>query len=426
MPDRGDGVRSGPDVVVLGAGIVGVCTALHLQARGRRVCLVDRGEPGHGTSFGNAGLIERSGVVPYAFPRSILQLASYLGNRHSALRFEWAALPGLAPWLWRYWRESSPRRLERASQDLLPLIERSVTEHEALIRAAGMQGLVRTNGWIDIYRNRRDFDEAAAEARWLARRFSLNMEVLPTEALLSHEPGFLPQAGMAGGIYWLDPWSVRSPVELVKGYASLFVQRGGQLLRDEVRSVEAQQDGWAVRTVEGTLSAPDVVIALGPDALDVLSGLGYDLPLRHKRGYHMHFRPAAGQAVPIAPLCDSTSGFVLASMNDGVRLTTGIELTLPSTPPRDGQLRQAEQIARSFWPLGEAVELEPWMGRRPCLPDMRPVIGAAPRHRGLWFNFGHAHHGLTLGPVSGRLLAEMMTGEKTLTDPAPYSAARFD
>ncbi|HDS3812054.1 TPA: FAD-binding oxidoreductase, partial [Pseudomonas putida] len=126
-------------------------------------------------------------------------------------------------------------------------------------------------------------------------------------------------------------------------------------------------------------------------------------------------------------ICDTQGGYVLAPMARGVRLTTGIEFDASSAPGNQIQLGRCEALARKLFPaLGERLDDTPWLGRRPCLPDMRPVIGPAARHPGLWFNFGHAHHGLTLGPVSGRLVAELITGEPPFTDPAPYSATRFD
>lgn len=414
------------DVLVLGAGIVGTSTALHLQQRGLLTCLADWREPGSGTSHGNAGLIERASVVPYSFPQAPLALLRYAGNRQSDVHFQWRALPGLAGWLWRYWRESAPARLARATQDMLPLIERCVTEHDALIQAAGMQHLVRTSGWIDIYREPAAFAAAAAGARALAASHGLQVDILDGHALAAREPGMLPHAAMAGGMHWLDPWTVRSPGALVQGYAALFRQRSGQFIHADARSLRPLPDGgWQLDTANGPVLAQQAVIALGPDAGETCRGLGYSFPLAHKRGYHLHFRTSAATPAPIHPLCDSRAGFVLAPMEQGVRLTTGVELALPDAPPDRFQLNMATEIARRYWPLGEAVDAEPWMGRRPCTPDMRPIIGAAPRHRGLWFNFGHAHHGLTLGPVSGRLLAELITGQTPFTDPAPYSAQRF-
>jgi D-amino-acid dehydrogenase len=125
------------------------------------------------------------------------------------------------------------------------------------------------------------------------------------------------------------------------------------------------------------------------------------------------------------PVLDSDLGYLLAPMNRGIRLTTGVEFARRDAPPRPIQVERALPRARTLFPLGEPVDTQPWMGARPCLPDMLPVIGQAPRHPGLWFDFGHQHHGLTLGPVTGRLLAEMMTGATPFTDPRPYAVERF-
>jgi D-amino-acid dehydrogenase len=153
--------------------------------------------------------------------------------------------------------------------------------------------------------------------------------------------------------------------------------------------------------------------------------LGYDLPLAVKRGYHMHYH-AAGSARLNHPVVDSEPGYCLTPMTRGIRLTTGAEFALRDAARTPLQLGRAEPIARALFPLAERLDSEPWMGARPCTPDMLPVIGRAPRHFNLWFAFGHAHQGFTLGPVTGRLIAEMATGEPPFLDPAPYRADRFD
>jgi D-amino-acid dehydrogenase len=189
-------------------------------------------------------------------------------------------------------------------------------------------------------------------------------------------------------------------------------------------TLEADGAGWRLRTAAGSLEAGAAVVALGPWADVVTRALGYDLPLAVKRGYHMHYR-AAGTATLNRPVLDSESGYCLAPMSCGIRLTTGAEFALRDAIRTPVQLGRAEPIARNLFPLAERVDTEPWMGARPCTPDMMPIIGRAPRHASLWFAFGHAHHGLTLGPVTGRLVAEMMTGEAPFVDPAPYRADRF-
>ena len=408
--------------IVLGAGIVGVSTALHLQARGRKVVLIDRDEPGSGTSHGNAGLIERSSVIPYAFPRDLAKLARYGLNQQSDVRFSWRYLPKAAPWLLSYWRNSAPAPLAEATRAMLPLVQRCVEEHDSLIEAAGAQALIKANGWIEVYRNDAAFTHAKAEAEAL-RPYGLSFEVLDSAQLHAREPDL--GQGVVGGIHWRDPKTVSNPGALVRAYTALFVQRGGQFIHGDARSLRQVSGEWQVDSRRGPVTAADVVIALGPQAAELFKPLGYRIPLEIKRGYHAHYTPRAGAHLTHS-LCDAQAGFVLAPMEQGIRLTTGIEFAASGDAANDIQLQRCEAIARALFPLGERIEQTPWLGRRPCLPDMRPVIGPAGRHPGLWFNFGHAHHGLTLGPVSGRLLAEMMTGETPFTDPKPYSAERFN
>jgi D-amino-acid dehydrogenase len=166
------------------------------------------------------------------------------------------------------------------------------------------------------------------------------------------------------------------------------------------------------------------VVALGPWSDLVFGPLGYSIPLNVKRGYHVHLQPR-GNAVLHHPVLDSDLGYLLAPMNRGIRITTGVEFARRDAPPTPFQVERALPRARALFPLGEAIDAKPWKGARPCLPDMLPVIGKAPRHAGLWFDFGHQHHGLTLGPATGRLLAEMMTGETPFADPKPFAVERF-
>jgi D-amino-acid dehydrogenase len=409
------------DVIVLGAGIVGVSAALHLQMRGRDVVLIDRRGAGEETSHGNAGLIERSSVIPYGFPRDLRTVLLYALNRSADVRSDWRFLPRILPWLWQFWRESAPGSLKKAAADMLPLIERSVAEHELLMTEGGLLGQLRRTGWIEAFRSRKSLDQAAKNAAAL-EPYGLHFDILDGKTLRQREPH--TSETLIGGIHWRDSATVPDPGGLVKGYADLFMRRGGHFLQGEARTL--QQDGieWTVRSRDGLVRARDVVIALGPWSDTVLRPLGYRVPLAVKRGYHVHFRPRA-DAILHHPVVDVDGGFLLAPMFRGIRLTTGVEFAYRDSVPTPLQLDRTEPLAREIFPLADRIDPQPWMGARPCLPDMRPVIGAAPRHTGLWCAFGHNHHGLTLGPVTGRLLAEMMTGGETFTDPKPYSIKRF-
>jgi D-amino-acid dehydrogenase len=409
------------DVIVLGAGIVGVSAALHLQMRGRDVVLIDRRGAGEETSHGNAGLIERSSVIPYGVPRDLRTILLYALNRSADVRSDWRFLPRILPWLWQFWRESAPKSLKKAAADMLPLIERSVAEHELLMADAGLLGQLRRTGWIEAFRSQRSFDEAAKSAGAL-EPYGLRVDVLDGKALRQREPH--TSETLIGGIHWLDPGTVPDPGGLVKGYADLFLRRGGQFVQGDARTLQQDGIGWTVRGQDILIRARDVVIALGPWSDIVLRPLGYRVPLAVKRGYHVHFRPQADAALH-HPVVDVDGGFLLAPMTRGIRLTTGVEFAARDSAPTPRQLHRTEPLAREIFPLEEQIDPQPWMGARPCLPDMRPIIGAAPRHQGLWCAFGHNHHGLTLGPATGRLLAEMVTGRETFTDPKPYSIERF-
>ena len=410
------------DIAVLGAGIVGICVALHLQKRARSVVLVDRRGAAEETSFGNAGLIQREGVYPYGFPHDFGALLRYGFNRTIDAHYHRSALPKLAPFLWRYWLHSRPARHAEVARRYAKLIEHSVTEHEALIAQAGAGELVRRGGWMKVFRSARERDLRFAEAERWQREFGIHHRQLDAHALQEQEPYLAPV--LAGALHWTDPISVQDPQDLGLAYLKLFERLGGRFVQGNAASLEAEGEGWRLRSAQGPLQAGGAVIALGPWADVLTRALGYDLPLAVKRGYHMHYR-AAGEAKLNHPILDVERGYFMGPMRRGIRLTTGAEFALRDAIRTPVQLARAEPIARDLFPLAERLDNEPWMGARPCTPDMLPVIGAAPKHRNLWFAFGHAHHGLTLGAVTGRLLAEMVTGEETFVDPAPYSAARF-
>jgi D-amino-acid dehydrogenase len=218
---------------------------------------------------------------------------------------------------------------------------------------------------------------------------------------------------------------VTDPGGLAKAYATLFRRKGGRFVVGDARGLQQDPDRrWRVPLQSGSAVAREAVVALGPWSDLVFAPLGYSMPLSVKRGYHLHLAPL-GNAVLNHPVLDADQGFLLAPMARGIRVTTGVEFTRRDAPPTPVQVERALPKAHALFPLGEPVDAKPWMGARPCLPDMLPVIGRAPRHQGLWFDFGHQHHGLTLGPVTGRLLAEMMTGETPFADPKPFAVERF-
>ncbi len=410
-------------MIVLGAGIVGVSAALHLQARGWSAAIVDRlGEAAGETSFGNSGIVQSEAVVPYVFPRNLREIALAALNRDPRAHIRYAALPSIAPALWRYFQASTPARKNETARAMAAFIGAASAEHRKLAQEAGAGALLRETGWIKAFRGRRGEDLAHEEIEELKPYGVRPAAMLDRAALIALEP----QIGEAaiGGAHFAEPLTTPDPQGLTRSYAALFLARGGRLEKGDARSLAQSGATWTVNTESGPLMARLAVVALGPWSDEVARPLGLRLPFFVKRGYHMHYE-AKGNARLNRPVLDLERGYVVAPMALGLRLTTGAEFARADDPPSTAHLDRLEPFAKEMFPLGTRKDAAPWLGRRPCLPDMRPIVGPFPGRAGLWLNFGHHHLGLTLGPASGRLIAEMMSGERPFVDPAPFRADRF-
>jgi D-amino-acid dehydrogenase len=410
------------DAIVLGAGIVGVSAALALSARGRTVALVDRlPHAGGETSFGNSGIVQSEGVLPYLFPRALSEIARAAVNRDPRAHIRHGALPSIAPAIWRYFQASTQTRKAATGKIMAPLLSAAAGEHLKLAEDAGASELLRSGGWIKAYRTARGHDLAHAEAEEL-KRFDVRPVFLDRAGLAALEPHVGEKA--IGGVHFAEPLSTSDPAKLIQSYAALFVRRGGRMERGDALSLEPAGAGWMVTTETSRLAARDVVIALGPWSDELARRFGLRLPFFVKRGYHMHYE-AKGNAGLTRPVLDLERGYLVTPMARGLRLTTGAEFARRDDPPSSAHLDRLEPFARELFPIGARKDAAPWLGRRPCLPDMRPVIGPFPGKPGLWLDFGHHHLGLTLGPITGRLLAELLSGETPFVDPAPFKAERF-
>jgi D-amino-acid dehydrogenase len=406
--------------IVLGAGMVGIATAVHLQRRGWSVVVVDRREPGQETSYGNAGFIQSEARRPYPMPTNLMSLLDIATGRSNDVHYRPASLPRHVRPLLQYWWNSFPARHDRISTDYARIIAKAESEHDDLIRASGAGNLVRRDGYRTLYRDQAAFDRDVAEAEALRAAHGISFRAMSAADLAQAEPGLINPG--VGGLHWLEPWTVSEPGALVAAYAHLFERLGGTIMRGDAETLVQTAKGWAVISATGRLEAEAAVVALGPWSPSVLRRFGYRIPMLEKRGYHRHY--AGGQKLDL-PLRDAAFGYVMAPMTKGLRLTTGAELSAPDAKPTPVQLMRAEIAARELVDLGKPVEVEPWLGTRPCMPDMLPVVGRAARHDGLWLHFGHGHQGFTLGPTTGRMLAELMSGEQPVVEATAFRADRF-
>ncbi len=396
------------DCIVLGAGMVGVGTALALQQMGANVVMVDRRAPGEETSYGNAGIIQIEAVEPYPFPHEVGEILSAAFGFNNKVRWQSGSLHRWAMPLLRYFLNSTPANHRRISEVYSVMIRRAGEDHGPLIEAAGAGSLVRRDGFRQAHRTQRSFDTAARDAERLDRLFGVQSQAQGSRELAAVEPNL--RIPLSGAIHWTDSWSCSDPGGLVAAYARLFVARGGTVVTADATTLRRDGAGWQIDGPDGVIAAQNAVVALGPWSGELLRGLGYKVPIFFKRGYHQHF----GGNGPDLPLMDADRGVVISPMQSGLRLLTGAELTWLDSATTTHQIGNARRSAAELFDLGAPVEAQAWFGHRPCMPGMLPVVGAAPRHKGLWLNFGHGHQGFTLGPTTGRMLAGEMIGNEKL------------
>jgi len=407
-------------VVVLGAGMVGVCCALSLRRRGMAVTLIDRREPGCETSFGSSGVFSRSSVFPINGPGLLQKLPVYLANRHPAVQWR-ASLLSNPEWIAGFLAVCTPQSAARRSRALDGLIKLSMDLNRRLIAEAGLGSHLRETGWLKVWRGAEGAGLARAEAAALGT-FGIATWVLDAADVARLEPH--TAAAFKAGLHITGSASVDDPGAIVAGYAALARERGVELLRAEARALFRTTTGWRVETTAGSHDGDAVVVALGPWSAEILRRFGFRLPIGFERGYHMHLAMTEGQG-PQRPIYDVDGGYVVSPMRAGARVTSGVELAHRDAPSNHAQIDSATRLARETFGLGEAVEAEPWMGSRPTLPDSLPMIGGMPGALGLYAAFGHQHIGFSTGSGTGEIIAAAIAGEAPPIDTNAFAAGRF-
>lgn len=408
-------------VIIVGGGIVGVCNALALQQAGFAVTLVDRGQPGRETSYGNAGVLCESAISVVNSPGMLRSLPRLLLGRSNGLRFSVSYVVRRLGWMLRFLSYGNKRHWRAAGRALRDLQLVSLAQHKAWIAEAGVGHLLRHGAWMKLFRSEASF--AAYEERQLLDEVGSNYTVFEREQIRQIEPALKPIYAKA--LLLEDTCQVSSPAQLTDAYFDMFLAAGGTVVQAAVTCLSQHTYRWHVETADkGSLEADQLVIAAGAWSAEIAGWLGYDLPLGWERGYHLHLEPDDGPPLTRAVL-DMDGGFAMAPMQQGVRVTSGVEITDRDAPPNYTQIRNSVQQARGALALKDEIEDTPWMGRRPTMIDSLPVIGAAPRHAGLWFNFGHQHVGLSMAPGSALALCAMMQGLPEPVDMHPFRATRF-
>ena len=412
-------------VTVVGAGIVGVCCARFLQRAGFEVTVVDRGEPGMGTSFGNLGML--CGIdhaLPLASMAVLAALPRMLVNPNSPLTIRWRYLPRLAPWLARFAAHAPAATRMRNARALASLLGDTLGAYKRLTGASPAAQYVRHAGSLTVYDSERRFEAGAAERARL-RALGAPVEELGADEIRQLEPALHPRYRHA--TWFPDCGHTLDPFRLTRAIADEVRAAGGRFVEAEVRGFELGPEGVrSLRTGGDPLPVERIVVAAGAWSKPLARALGSRVPLESERGYHHVIRGVdSGLRRPIT---NGDAGLGLTQMIEGLRIGGNVELASLAAAPDYERARLFYRKGREMLPdlpPERDCEVSRWMGFRPSLPDHLPVIAASPRHRNVWFAFGHQHLGLSLGARTGEVIAALVAGENPPLDPTPFRIDRF-
>jgi D-amino-acid dehydrogenase len=408
-------------VVVLGAGIVGVCCAIELRRRGMGVTLVDRGEPGAACSFGNAGILASQSCVPLAMPGVIREIPRMLLDPEGPLVIRWGGLKRTLPWVWRFVRGARMQVIPARADAMKALYGTTHELHEALAREAGVPELIEPSHYFYLYKRPADVDVDTGLAWQLRRERGATIEVFDSPEIRQLEPAVSPAYKRA---VRLGPVGrTTNPFRLTQAYAALFQRMGGQLKRAQATRLRPSAAMVTVETDTGPIVGDVVVVAAGSWSLRLLESVGFTFPLIAERGYHVTF---ADPGIKLNNVCnDPIRHAAISSMEMGLRVAGTEELGDPDAAPAWKRAEVLKRLVREMFPDANLERATSWMGPRPGTPDSLPAIGAVPGHCNIFVAAGHGHLGLTGGPITGRIVSALIVGERLNLDLAPYSAARF-
>ena len=400
-------------VIVVGAGVVGIATALQLRLAGCRVTLLDRGEPAMETSYGNAGALAVSDIIPLAEPGVLRKVPGWMLDPLGPLAVRWRYLPRLVPWLARFVAASRPGRVKHLTASLNSLLSRVNSDYAPLIERAGLRHMWRRHGNLTLYRDEAEF-RAAAGAWAVKRAHGVEWHLLDRAGLEKIAPGLDPAWQVAVEV---PAWShVEDPYLFSKWLFDAFLREGGGFIRDEVVSTASAAGRLVgVNALQGGhLPADAVVVACGIWSDRFSKQHRLRLPLESERGYHVTL-PRAGVPLHHFIQCASESFVILPMADGGLRLAGTVELAHHDAPPDWRRAHILLEKARRIVGPFDTTDMSLWMGNRPSVPDTLPVIGPVPQVPGLYLATGHGHLGLTLAATTGALLADLICGR----GPAP-------
>jgi D-amino-acid dehydrogenase len=410
-----------PEVAVIGAGIIGIASAVCLQDEGYRVVLIERNDVAKGASFGNAGAFAFSDVLPLASPGIIRRVPQWLLDPLGPLTIRPSYLPTIAPWLVRFWRASWRDRLEASTKAQITLMRLAVTQWHSLTVAKGLVQMVHSGGALELYESENEL-RASLPSWGLRADAGIEFQHLKFNEIDALQPGLSPRFKAAT---YVPGWkTVADPYELALALADRFRARGGQITRGTVISVSPSNEAVQTRLNNNTsFQTAKAVIACGAWSAPLAAGLGDNIPLETERGYNTTL--PVGSFDVRRQLTFGGHGFVITPLSTGIRIGGAVEFGGLDAQPNFRRSEVMLNKASQFLPGLKTDGGKQWMGFRPSLPDSLPVIGLSKATPNVVYAFGHGHLGLTQAAATGSLVADLVARRRPAIDLTAFRPTRF-
>ena len=412
-------------VIILGAGIVGICTALSLLERGFAVTIIDKGAPGQATSYGNAGVVSPWSIVPQSMPGLWKNIPKLMFGYGRPLSIHPKYLFKILPWGARFLSLGQDHHVRATADAMARLCEPSIDLYEKHLRGTGHERLLTDSIYIQAFRDGSKVNLSSLDYQ-IRQEKGADVEVVGQDRLTKIEPALGPDFKAA--VLIKGAGRVRSPGQVASVLADKARRMGAKFIQAEIKKIHRnesdQKTQWVIHCQGKDYHAEKVVMCLGAWSGDLLSGLKLKVPLISERGYHVEFK--SPEISLNNSVMDVDAKFIASSMDNGLRVAGHAEFAPPDAPPSKKRQDLLKHLAKAAFPALNTESPSFWLGQRPSFPDSLPMIDAPKNHPGLYLNFGHSHFGLMMSPASGELTAQMINGDHANFDLTDYSSERFN
>ncbi len=412
--------KSKSSIVVIGAGIQGVCISINLIKKGFKVTLIDREDPGNkSASYGNAGHFSPYASVPINRPDILADVPSMLLNSTGPLALKWNYVPKMIPWFLKFIKNCSKKNMMHTAKYMHQILDLALPAYDELLQDVDISELVENKGIIYFWTNK-DLKSRKLEIE-IRKELGVKQQLLTPHEIHDLEPHI--KKIYHGGVLYSQAKHARNPKKILLKLFDFFIKKGGQFKKQNVESISFTDDNKPIiKTDSNIYNFDKAVIACGAFSKKLTDQLDEKIPLDTERGYHVHFK--GYDHLLSRPVIFLNRGFGITPMEQGLRVVGTVEFGGLDNPPSKKRILNLVNNAKYLFPDLREHEDE-WLGFRPTLPDFLPVLGPSKNHKNLFYSFGHHHLGWTLGAISGKIISGMIAGENTNLDLSAYYSKRF-